>query len=137
MERKRAVALWRARVLALYALLCMLLLPLTGAFPPVWLAVTLLTGIAAMACAYIRLYAQAFSLCFTSEKITVVTGVFVRWTLILPEADRIFTDIRSTPVERMLGLCHVRIYGRGKTLRILCLPRSEAEKIQQLPEEKE
>lgn len=137
MERKRAVALWRARVLALYALLCMLLLPLTRAFPPVWLAVTLLTGIAAMACAYIRLYAQAFSLRFTSGKITVVTGVFVRRTLILPEAERIFTDIRSTPVERLLGLCHVRIYGRGKTLRILCLPHSEAEKIQQLPEGKE
>ena len=135
MWKKRAVALWRVRTLALCVLLCVLLIPLTPGYPPIWLAVTLLVGASTMACAYIRLYAHTFSLRFTPEKIEILSGVFFRRSILLPAQDTIFTDLRSTPVERRLGLCRVRICGRGKVIRIFCLPRTQAEKIQHHAEE--
>lgn len=134
MWKKRAVLLWRVRALALCILLYAVLLPLTVEYPAVWLALTLLAGSTAMVCAYIRHYLHAFSVQFRSSSIEIRTGVFLHRRILLPAEDLIFTDIRSTPIERKLGLCRVRIYGRGKAMRILCLPRTQAEKFQCPPE---
>lgn len=134
MWQKRAVMLWRIRMIALCVLLCALLIPPALEYPPVWLAVTLLIGLTAMACAYIRHYVSAFAIRFTPDQIDIQSGVFIRRHILLPRTDLILSDIRSTPIERRLGLCRVRIYGRGKVLRILCLPRTEAERLQPPPE---
>lgn len=134
MWKKKAVLLWRIRAIALCILLCTILFPLTVEVPSVWLALTLLTGSTAMVCAYIRHYLHAFSIQFHPSSIEIHTGVFIHRRILVPVEDLIFTDIRSTPVERKLGLCRVRIYGRGKTIRVPCLPHTQAKKFQRPPE---
>lgn len=134
MWKKKAVLLWRIRAIALYILLCTILFPLTVELPSVWLALTLITGSTAMVCAYIRHYLHAFSIQFRPNFVEIHTGVFIHRSILVPAEDLIFTDIRSTPIERKLGLCRVRIYGRGKTIRVPCLPRTRAEKFQRPPE---
>ena len=134
MWKKKAVLLWRIRAIVLCILLCAALLPLTAEVPSVWLALTLLTGSTAMVCAYIRHYLHAFSIQFRPNFVEIHTGVFIRRRILLPAEELIFTEIGSTTIERKLGLCRVRIYGRGKAMRLLCLPRTQAEKFQRPPE---
>lgn len=131
MGRKRtAILLWCIRTVLLYLLACTAILPLVPSDLIRWLMLSVLTGMTAMACGYIQLYIRGFSVRASAAQIEIKSGVFVRKSVVLPLTDRIFTDIRTTPVERKLGLCRMRIYGRGKAMRLWCLTLDKAKLFQ-------
>ena len=132
MWRKKAAALWQARVLLVSALLFILTVPAALVIEWVWLAGTLILGSGVLVCGYLPLYWNAFSLVILPDRVVIHSGAFVRKTVLLPFTDLIFTTIRSSPVERSLRLCRVRLYGRGRTLHLLCLPSETAQRLEQL-----
>lgn len=130
MWRKKAVWLWRTRALLGTAALFLLTVPLALRIRELWLVSTLLAGGGVLVCGYLPLYLNAFSLEILADRILLHSGAFIRKTCLLPAQDQIFVTIHTTPAERMLHLCRARIYGRGRVIHILCLPRETAEQLE-------
>lgn len=126
----KLVYAWRLRLLPLLAAGVLLWRPAARRFPAAAaLGLTLLCGLCVLAAAYIPQLVRSFSYEWRGDALHIHALVYLRYTVVLPQARLLFARAYQTPLYGLFGLRGVALYGCGLRVFLPGLPREQADAL--------